>query len=112
VFRDGEPEKGYVGSVVGEAGSGVVPRAFGLNIPEGADRHRFPVAYAFRELAVNAEPGRVRRYAENSLGRLGGDAIDLYYLHFPDPQVPIEDTAGAVADLIAAGQVRHFGVCT
>jgi aryl-alcohol dehydrogenase-like predicted oxidoreductase len=59
---------------------------------------------------VNAEPGHVRGYAEGSLRRLDTGVIDLYYLHFPDPQVPVEDTAGAVADLIRDGLVGYFGL--
>jgi aryl-alcohol dehydrogenase-like predicted oxidoreductase len=106
---------GHNESLVGRAVAGrrsevVVATKFGLNVADGADRHAFPVAYAFGELAVNAEPRHVRGYAEASLRRLNTDVIDLYYLHFPDPQVAIEDTAGAVADLVGAGLVRHFGV--
>jgi aryl-alcohol dehydrogenase-like predicted oxidoreductase len=59
---------------------------------------------------VNADPRLVRRYAEQSLRELGTDRIDLYYPHFPDPQVPLADTVGAVGDLIAAGLVRHLGL--
>jgi aryl-alcohol dehydrogenase-like predicted oxidoreductase len=107
--------EGHNESLVGRAIAGrrddvVVATKFGLNIREGAERHAFPVAYAFGELAVNAEPRYVRGYAEGSLRRLDTDVIDLYYLHFPDLQVPVEDTAGAVADLVAAGLVRHFGL--
>jgi aryl-alcohol dehydrogenase-like predicted oxidoreductase len=107
--------KGHNESLVGRAIAGrrhdvVVATKFGLNIPEGAERHAFPVGYAFGELAVNGQPRYVRGYAQASLRRLGTDVIDLYYLHFPDPQVPVEDAAGAVADLIGEGLVRHFGL--
>ncbi len=107
--------EGHNESLVGRAIAGgrddaVVATKFGLNIPDGAERHAFPVAYAFGELAVNGEPRYVRGYAQASLRRLGTDVIDLYYLHFPDPQVPVEDTAGVVADLIGEGLVRHFGL--
>ncbi|MET9080030.1 aldo/keto reductase [Streptomyces sp. NPDC004232] len=53
----------------------------------------------------------VARCAEASLRRLGTDIIDLYYLHRPDPNVPIEETVGAMAELVAAGKVGHLGVC-
>ncbi len=107
--------QGHNESLVGRAIAGrrhdvAVATKFGLNVPEGAERHAFPVAYAFGELAVNGEPRYVRGYAQGSLRRLGADVIDLYYLHFPDPRVPVEDTAGAVADLIGEGLVRHFGL--
>lgn len=112
---DGYGVDGHNESLVGRAIAGrrdevVVATKFGLTIPDGVERHRFPVGYAFGELAVNAEPRHVPGYAGASLRRLGTDRIDLYYPHFPDPQVPIEDTAGAVADLIADGLVGHLGV--
>jgi aryl-alcohol dehydrogenase-like predicted oxidoreductase len=83
---------------------------FGLAIPSAADAHSLKVGFTFEELLVNAEPQYIRGYAESSLRNLGTDVIDLYYLHFPDPQVPIEDSVGAMAELVADGKVRHLGV--
>ena len=88
----------------------VLATKFGFRIPEGAPAHRFPVGYAYGELAVNADPRHVRAYAEQSLRGLGTDRIDLYYPHFPDPEVPLADTVGAVAELVEAGLVRHLGL--
>jgi aryl-alcohol dehydrogenase-like predicted oxidoreductase len=107
---DGHNERLVGRAIAGRRDVVVVATKFGLNVPDGVERHRFPVGLAFRELAVNAEPQHVRGYAEASLRRLGTDRIDLYYLHFPDPLVPIEDTAGAVVDLISDGLVRHLGM--
>jgi aryl-alcohol dehydrogenase-like predicted oxidoreductase len=59
---------------------------------------------------LNCRPERIKRVAEASLKRLRTDVIDLYYQHRVDPDVPIEDVAGAVKDLIAAGKVKHFGL--
>ena len=59
---------------------------------------------------VDSRPERTRAVAEASLRRLRTDVIDLFYQHRVDPKVPIEDVAGAVKDLIAAGKVRHFGL--
>jgi aryl-alcohol dehydrogenase-like predicted oxidoreductase len=59
---------------------------------------------------IDSSPANIRAAVEGSLRRLGTDHIDLYYQHRVDPGTPIEDTAGAVADLIAAGEVRHFGL--
>ncbi|MDN5858786.1 MAG: aldo/keto reductase [Pseudonocardia sp.] len=59
---------------------------------------------------VDARPERVRDYCEASLARLGVDEIDLYYLHRADPDVPISETVGAMADLVHAGKVRHLGL--
>lgn len=59
---------------------------------------------------TNSRPERIRIVAEESLRRLRVDAIDLFYQHRVDPDVPIEDVAGTVQDLIAEGKVRHFGL--
>jgi aryl-alcohol dehydrogenase-like predicted oxidoreductase len=59
---------------------------------------------------LDGRPEHVRGYCEASLQRLGADVIDLYYLHRVDPEVPIADTVGAMADLVTAGKVRHLGV--
>jgi aryl-alcohol dehydrogenase-like predicted oxidoreductase len=59
---------------------------------------------------LDSRPEQIKRVAEASLKRLRVDAIDLFYQHRPDPHVPIEDVAGAVKDLIAAGKVKHFGL--
>jgi aryl-alcohol dehydrogenase-like predicted oxidoreductase len=59
---------------------------------------------------LNSRPEHIREAVEGSLKRLGIDSIDLYYQHRVDPNVPIEDVAGAVKDLIAAGKVKHFGM--
>src|SRR6266446_5568087 len=58
----------------------------------------------------NSHPERIRQVAEESLKRLQVDAIDLFYQHRVDPNVPIEDVAGTVKDLIAQGKVKHFGL--
>jgi len=59
---------------------------------------------------VNSRPEHIKEVAEGSLKRLNVDAIDLFYQHRVDPDVPIEDVAGAVRDLIQEGKVKHFGL--
>jgi aryl-alcohol dehydrogenase-like predicted oxidoreductase len=59
---------------------------------------------------LNSQPEHIKQVAEASLERLKVDAIDLFYQHRVDPDVPIEDVAGAVKDLIQAGKVKHFGL--
>jgi aryl-alcohol dehydrogenase-like predicted oxidoreductase len=61
-------------------------------------------------VGLNSRPEQIKRVAEASLKRLKVDAIDLFYQHRVDPNVPIEDVAGAVKDLIAEGKVKHFGL--
>jgi len=59
---------------------------------------------------LNSRPEQIKKVCEASLKRLRVDAIDLFYQHRPDPNVPMEDVAGAVKDLIQAGKVKHFGL--
>jgi aryl-alcohol dehydrogenase-like predicted oxidoreductase len=61
-------------------------------------------------MGMNSHPDRIRQVAENSCKALGVEALDLFYQHRVDPEVPIEDVAGAVADLIREGKVKHFGL--
>jgi aryl-alcohol dehydrogenase-like predicted oxidoreductase len=89
--------------VVGEALSPfrdevVIATKFGFNLVEGESP------------GLNSRPDYIRKTTEDSLRRLRTDHIDLYYQHRVDPDVSIEDVAGAVSELIAAGKVRHFGL--
>jgi len=61
-------------------------------------------------LGINGRPEYVRQACEGSLQRLGVDTIDLYYQHRVDPNTPIEETIGAMAELVTAGKVRHLGM--
>src|SRR6201992_2305339 len=62
------------------------------------------------QTGLSSQPDHIRQAVDGSLRRLGTDHIDLLYQHRVDPQVPIEDVAGTVRDLIAAGKVGHFGL--
>src|SRR5919109_2503849 len=62
------------------------------------------------EIWIDARPERARPAAEASIRRLGVEALDLWYLHFPDPGRPIEETVGAMAELVESGDVRHLGL--
>ena len=61
--------------------------------------------------SIDGRPDQVAARCDESLERLGTDWIDLYFLHRPDPNVPIEETVGAMAELVSAGKVRHLGLC-
>jgi aryl-alcohol dehydrogenase-like predicted oxidoreductase len=61
-------------------------------------------------VGMDSRPEQIRRVAEASLKRLRVEVLDLFYQHRPDPNVPMEDVAGAVKDLIQAGKVQHFGL--
>ena len=76
----------------------VIGTKFGFDIRDG------------RSAGVDSRPEQIRRVADASLQRLRTDRIDLFYQHRVDPSVPIEEVAGTVAELIAAGKVAHFGL--
>jgi len=92
--------------LVGEAlapfrGQVVIATKFGFKLdPNGGPKW----------IGLDSRPERIREVAEGSLRRLKVDAIDLFYQHRVDPDVPIEDVAGAVKDLIQQGKVKHFGL--
>ena len=92
--------------LVGEAlatfrGQVVIATKFGW-APAPGDRERWS--------ALNSRPEHIKAAVEGSLKRLRVDSIDLYYQHRVDPNVPIEEVAGAVKDLVQQGKVRHFGL--
>ncbi len=62
-------------------------------------------------MRLDGSPAHLRAACDASLRRLGTDHVDVYYLHRLDPRVPVEDTVGALADLVVAGKVRHIGLC-
>ena len=64
----------------------------------------------FKQAGLDSHPEHIKQVAEASLKRLRTDVIDLFYQHRVDPDVPIDDVAGAVKDLIEAGKVKHFGL--
>jgi aryl-alcohol dehydrogenase-like predicted oxidoreductase len=75
-----------------------------------ATKFGFQFDAAGKQAGLNSRPEHIKRVAEASLKRLKTDVIDLFYQHRVDPDVPIEDVAGAVKDLIKAGKVKHFGL--
>jgi aryl-alcohol dehydrogenase-like predicted oxidoreductase len=90
--------------VVGEAlapfrGQVVIATKFGWNFDADG-----------KTIGLNSRPEYIREMTEGSLRRLGVEAIDLYYQHRVDPEVPIEDVAGTVKELIREGKVKHFGL--
>jgi len=82
----------------GSRGQAVIATKFGFRIENG------------KSVGTDSRPEHIRQVADASLQRLQTDYIDLFYQHRVDPNVPIEDVAGAVADLVRAGKVRYFGL--
>jgi aryl-alcohol dehydrogenase-like predicted oxidoreductase len=75
-----------------------------------ATKFGFEIDRDGQQRGLNSRPEYLRQMAEGSLRRLGVETIDLYYQHRVDPDVPIEDVAGAVKELIQEGKVKHFGM--
>src|SRR5207248_4329303 len=63
-----------------------------------------------KQIGLDSRPEHIKQVAEGSLKRLRTNVIDLFYQHRVDPEVPIEDVAGAVKELIQEGKVKHFGL--
>ena len=75
-----------------------------------ATKFGFKIDAAGKQLGLDSHPEHIKEVAEASLKRLKTDVIDLFYQHRVDPEVPIEEVAGAVKDLIQQGKVKHFGL--
>ncbi|WP_433673160.1 aldo/keto reductase [Nocardia sp. CA-136227] len=71
---------------------------------------KFGIVRTDAGVGLDGKPENVRGYCEASLARLGREVIDVYYLHRVDPQVPVAETVGAMAELVSAGKVRHLGI--
>ena len=71
---------------------------------------KFGIVRGDHGVHLDAHPDRIAGYCDESLHRLGTETIDLYYLHRVDPQVPIEESIGAMSELVSRGKVRHLGV--
>jgi aryl-alcohol dehydrogenase-like predicted oxidoreductase len=97
-YGAGEGERRLAHELTGRRDQVFLATKFGLLTEPGSDR------------VVDGRPGIVRSRAEDSLRRLGTDTIDLFQLHRIDPQVPVEETVGAMADLVAEGKVRYLGL--
>lgn len=75
-----------------------------------ATKFGFKISAEGKQVGVDSRPEHIREVADASLKRLRTDRIDLFYQHRVDPEVPIEEVAGAVKELIAEGKVKHFGL--
>ena len=97
IYGNGENEKLVGGAIAGRRDEVVLATKFGNVFKDG-------------QRAINGRPEYVREAIEASLQRLGLDYVDLYYQHRVDKTVPIEETVGAMAELVAEGKVRHLGL--
>jgi aryl-alcohol dehydrogenase-like predicted oxidoreductase len=106
----GGHNEGLVGqAIAGRRGDVVVATKFGIVFDSAEKGTPLPTGWGF-SLTINGRPQYARQALEASLRRLGIEVIDLWYLHYPDPAVPIEETVGAMAGAVRAGKVRYLGL--
>jgi aryl-alcohol dehydrogenase-like predicted oxidoreductase len=106
---------GHNEQLIGEAIAGrrdevVLASKFGW-VVDGSSGTEVEVNYDMPGIRANGRPEYVNQQIDGSLQRLGVDHLDIYYVHFPDPGTPIEDTVGAMAELVKQGKVRYLGLC-
>jgi aryl-alcohol dehydrogenase-like predicted oxidoreductase len=100
IYGQGENEKLVGEAICGRRDEVVLVTKFGIRWDPNTGR----------PAGVDGSPANVRAAIDGSLARLGVDHVDLCYQHRPDPDVPVEETVGAVVELVAAGKVRHLGL--
>lgn len=100
LYADGDNERLVGRSISGRRQQVMLATKFGYTFGERADQR-----------GLDARPERVEAACDASLKRLGTDYIDIYYLHRVDPNVPVEDTWGAMAKMVEKGKVRALGIC-
>jgi len=104
VYGRGHNERLLAGFLKGRRDAVMLSSKFGIvRDPDGPSGSTY-------DRGIDNSPAYMRQCCEESLARLGVDCIDLYYVHRADPKLPIEDTAGALADLIHAGKIRAYGL--
>jgi aryl-alcohol dehydrogenase-like predicted oxidoreductase len=101
--------EGLVGRAVRGRRDAFVASKFGIVFEPTETGTDLPTGWGF-SLKINGRPDYAKRALDASLSRLGVDALDLWYLHYPDPATPIEDTVGAMASTVRDGKVRHIGL--
>ena len=107
-YGNGHNENLIARALKGRRNDCVLATKFGIVGPEEKGTE-FATGWGF-SLRLNGTPAYARRALDNSLRRLQIDTIDLWYLHFPDPATPIEETVAAMAEGVRAGKVRHLGL--
>jgi aryl-alcohol dehydrogenase-like predicted oxidoreductase len=106
---DGHNERLVGRAIAGRRHDVQLATKWGIVGGPGEHAHRVDASFD-NEIWMDARPERARGALEASLRRLGVDHVDLWYLHFPDPGVPVEETVGAMAALVDEGKARHIGL--
>ena len=108
-YGNGHNESLIAKAIGGRRGDVVVATKFGIVFDPNENGTEVPTGWGF-SLRINGTPAYARRALDQSLRRLGIDTIDLWYLHYADPAIPIEETVGAMAEAVRAGWVRYLGL--
>ncbi len=108
-YGNGHNEQLLGRALAGRRGEAFVATKFGIVFEPDQTGTELPTGWGF-SLTINGRPDYTRRAVEQSLKRLDMSHIDLLYLHYPDPEVPIVETVGAMAEAVARGEVRYVGL--
>jgi aryl-alcohol dehydrogenase-like predicted oxidoreductase len=108
-YGNGHNEQQVGRAVTGRRAEAFVATKFGIVFDPGETATELPTGWGF-SLKINGKPEYARRSVDNSLRRLAMSHIDLWYLHYPDPAVPIEETVGAMSAVVHSGKVRFLGL--
>ena len=108
-YGEGHNEALIAKALASTSAQAFVATKFGIVFDENEEARDLPTGWGF-SLRINGTPDYAQRALEASLGRLGVDTVDLWYAHYLDPDVPVEDTVGAMAEAVKAGKVRHIGL--
>jgi aryl-alcohol dehydrogenase-like predicted oxidoreductase len=109
-YGEGHNEQLIAKAITGRRDDAFVSTKFGIVFDQDEPGTELQTGWGF-SLKINGEPSYVKRSLDNSRARLGVDVIDLWYAHYPDPSIPIEETVGAMAQCVSAGDVRYIGLC-
>lgn len=110
VYGLGHNEELIGRAIAGRREQVVLASKFGW-VVDGSSGTEIRTNYDLPGIRANGRPEYVRARIDPSLRRLQTDHLDVYYQHFPDPSTPVEETVGAMADLVRQGKVRHLGLC-
>jgi aryl-alcohol dehydrogenase-like predicted oxidoreductase len=108
-YGNGHNEQLIGRALVDRSSQAFLATKFGIVFEPDQSGTEVPTGWGF-SLTINGKPDYVQRSVENSLKRLALPHIDLWYLHFPDPTIPIEETVGAMAETVQQGKVRFLGL--
>jgi aryl-alcohol dehydrogenase-like predicted oxidoreductase len=108
-YGNGHNEMLVARAIAGMRQRAFVATKFGIVFDEGEGGTDLSTGWGF-SLKINGKPPYVRKALNSSLKRLGVDVIDLWYAHYADPDTPIEETVGAMAEAVHAGKVRYLGL--